>query len=192
MSIEGEKGKEALKLEVGPPRPEEAREITELFKASWLATYADEKYGIAEEAIRTYWDGELADERVEQYAKFLEAPPSGRHVFVARAEGKVVGIMQLGTEGEANELKSIYALPEFFDKGVGRALWERGKPVLRNGKQTFVLVAVHNERAKEFYYKLDFRETGEPPMLDERLRSRTGIKLLEDKLLREAEVESEA
>jgi len=76
-------------------------------------------------------------------------------VWVAEADGRVVGFVSIGdsrdAEGEG-ELYSIYALPEAWGTGAGPGLMAAARDALRERYETSILwVAEDNPRARRFY-----------------------------------------
>jgi ribosomal protein S18 acetylase RimI-like enzyme len=59
-----------------------------------------------------------------------------------------------------NKLRTIYVLPEFQGKGIGKMLWEEAKKFSDSTKDTIVEVATYNINTIEFYKKLGFVDTG--------------------------------
>ena len=99
-----------------------------------------------------------------------DRPLDGQHV--AESGGTVVGWLHVGPyradEGEAvpgpscGEVGAIYALPEFWGRGVGRRLLAYGLGELRRLGLSPVLlwVLVANERARRFYERAGFHADG--------------------------------
>jgi GNAT superfamily N-acetyltransferase len=95
---------------------------------------------------------------------------TGQHV--AEADGRMVGWLSLGPyradPGEevpgpdCGEVRAIYALPEAWGLGVGRALMAYGLAELRRLQLHPVLLWVmeSNERARRFYAKAGFHADG--------------------------------
>lgn len=86
--------------------------------------------------------------------------PSGR-AFVCEHEGKVVGIVDFGTsrddpDSTRGEIRSLYVLPDFWRKGVGKELFCAAKEQLRrNGYHSVILwTLADNLRANLFYRKM--------------------------------------
>jgi GNAT superfamily N-acetyltransferase len=99
-----------------------------------------------------------------------DRPLDGQHV--AEAGGTVVGWLSVGPyradEGEevpgpsCGEVGAIYALPEYWGRGVGRRLLAYGLGELRRLGLSPVLlwVLVANERARRFYERAGFHADG--------------------------------
>jgi ribosomal protein S18 acetylase RimI-like enzyme len=51
-------------------------------------------------------------------------------------------------------------LPEFQGKGVGYSLWERVKEFFDPAKDIYLELATYNDKAKAFYERLGFVDTG--------------------------------
>jgi GNAT superfamily N-acetyltransferase len=109
-----------------------------------------------------------------EVARWEGRPLEGQHV--AEANGSVVGWLFVGPyradEGEevpgpsCGEIGAIYALPEAWGLGVGRALLAYGLGELRRrGLQPVLLwVLAANDRARRFYEKAGFHADG--PIVD--------------------------
>jgi GNAT superfamily N-acetyltransferase len=114
-----------------------------------------------------YLDGLDVDAEI---TRRRDRPLDGQHV--AEAGGSVVGWLYLGSyradEGEqvpgpsCGEIGAIYALPEFWGRGVGRRLLAYGLGELRRLGLSPVLlwVLVANERARRFYERAGFHADG--------------------------------
>jgi GNAT superfamily N-acetyltransferase len=95
---------------------------------------------------------------------------TGQHV--AEADGRVVGWLSVGPYRadpdevvpgpNCGEVRAIYALPEAWGLGVGRALMAYGLEELRRQHLQPVLLWVmeSNERARRFYAKAGFAPDG--------------------------------
>jgi GNAT superfamily N-acetyltransferase len=124
--------------------------FAEFNKAEDMAAYRAEAFGMEEQAA------ELADER----ARF----------FIAEVEGEAAGYAKLFfgdapscVKGERPcELARLYVEKKFLGCGVGAALMRRAIDEAKGaGCETMWLgVWEHNERAKAFYRKWNFREVG--------------------------------
>jgi GNAT superfamily N-acetyltransferase len=106
----------------------------------------------------------------EEVARWGHRPLDGQHV--AEANGSLVGWLSVGPyrpdEGEqvpgpsCGEVRAIYALPDVWGRGVGRALMAYGLGELRRLGLSPVLlwVLVANERARRFYERAGFQPDG--------------------------------
>jgi GNAT superfamily N-acetyltransferase len=142
------------------------------------ATRADVP-GIAEVRIRS-WQEAYRGAVPQDYLDALDVaaevarregrPLDGQHV--AEANGEVVGWLSVGPyrpdDGEevpgpsCGEVEAIYAVPEVWGLGVGRALMAYGLGELRRlGLHPVLLwVLASNEQARRFYERAGFRADG--------------------------------
>ncbi len=72
-----------------------------------------------------------------------------------------------------NQLKTIYVLPEFQGKGIGKMLYEEVVKFSDPEKDTIVHVATYSKQAIEFYKKLGFVDTGKR-FSEERFKMKSG------------------
>jgi GrpB-like predicted nucleotidyltransferase (UPF0157 family)/ribosomal protein S18 acetylase RimI-like enzyme len=148
------------KIVVDAPKPEDARDIQEVFYKTWLDTYPNEEAGITVEDIEDKYKDVFTDEAIQTRAEKITHPAEGQTMFVARDGSKVVGFCRVIQEEDRSKLSTIYVLPEYQGKGVGRSLWNDAQNVLDKSKDIFVEVATYNTNSIEFYKKLGFEDTG--------------------------------
>jgi RimJ/RimL family protein N-acetyltransferase len=142
-----------MDLLIRPARVEDAEEIASVHVASWREAYrglvSPEGLKVNVPALVARWR-----ERIEAFAS----------VLVAEADGEVVGFS--GADGEEEpdlaNLHTLYLVPEWWGKGVGRDLLEETLGRLRGGEWEEVVLWVlsGNERACRFYEKAGFRRDG--------------------------------
>lgn len=110
-----------------------------------------------------YLDQLSPDERATMWAEGLQRPPRPRSArFVAEDEsGNVVGFITVGPAGadQESEEGEVYALnvdPDFWGRGLGRALLAAGVSALADAGFTQAILWVHpgNERARHFYERV--------------------------------------
>jgi GNAT superfamily N-acetyltransferase len=137
---------------VRPARPEDAAALAEVHVRTWQAAY---EHVFGRERLATL---DLEERRARWEARLAAAEPQF-WPFVAEDEtGRVVGFATTGAsrdvvgEGEG-ELYAIYALPEAWGTGAGRALLAAVLGALRDaGFLTASLwVLEDNPRARRFY-----------------------------------------
>ena len=124
----------------------DADAIGDIHAETWRAAYA----GVLPESA---FDSAA---RRRAWRSYFDAPWPGSAVFVAQAEGAVVGFANLGAcrdEEGSGELFAIYVRPDRWSTGAGRALIERGEEFLRGGgyREAVLWVLEGNERAERFY-----------------------------------------
>jgi L-amino acid N-acyltransferase YncA len=135
--------------------PGDAREIAEVHVRSWQAAYRGE-------LPDDYLDGLSVDEREAQWTEWLTADEPRAAVLVATDDdGLVVGFTGVGPSRDddaaagTGEVRSIYLLPRWFGKGVGRGLFTIANERLRDLGYTraTLWVLATNERSRRFYEK---------------------------------------
>ena len=135
---------------------EDADGITFVQKTTWLATYPNKEAGITHQDILetvNHWGLGVKNR--------LSNPEPIRNYWVAKDNGKVVG-MCLATKGEDdNTLQAIYILPEYQGKHIGRQLCDKALEWLGREKNIVLGVVTYNQKAIEFYKKHGFKEHGE-------------------------------
>ena len=129
-------------------RPDEAATLAAIQRDASLAALAHifppDEYPYPMAEVTDRWEDALADERVA--------------VFVAEDGGIPVGV----AGARAEWLDGLYVLPEWWSRGVGRALHDHVLEHLRSAGSTrcHLWVLEHNDRARRFYERLGWREDG--------------------------------
>jgi len=132
----------------------DAPAIADVHTRTWQAAYEhvfgpERLAGIDAGRRRSSWERAIAN---------------GQDVFVAELDGRVVAFVSVGAarDDEAlGELHAIYALPETWGTGVGRALMRSAVEALRGAghREAVLWVLDDNPRARRFYeregWKLD-------------------------------------
>ena len=145
-------------MSVRPAVLEDAATIARVHVASWRAAYrdllpADLLAGLNVERRALGWQRILQDET--------------QAVFVYENAGEVVAFTNLGPCRDEDkpataELMTLYALPEVWGRGVGRALWQADLAALRarDYREVTLWVLDGNERALRFYHAAGFEADG--------------------------------
>jgi GNAT superfamily N-acetyltransferase len=129
-------------------RPDEAATLAAIQRDASLAALArifpPDEYPYPMAEVTERWEEALADERVA--------------VFVAEDGGIPVGV----AGARAEWLDGLYVLPEWWSRGVGRALHDHVLDRLRadGSTQCHLWALEHNDRARRFYERLGWREDG--------------------------------
>ncbi|WP_372670444.1 GNAT family N-acetyltransferase [Amycolatopsis kentuckyensis] len=124
----------------------DAPAIGEVHVRSWQAAYA----GLMPEGFLA---GLSAESRAASWARRIDGN-IGR-VLVAEEDGVVAGFAAFG---EA-QLYALYLLPEYWGRGLGRALHDRVVAEL-SGDSAVLWVLSTNERAKAFYVRQGWADDG--------------------------------
>jgi ribosomal protein S18 acetylase RimI-like enzyme len=135
----------------------DARGIAAAHIAAWRAAYAGTipaayLEGLSVELSELRWRDQLAD---------------GEHaIFVAVDGGAVVGFTNSGAAEDgpegAGELYTIYLLPDYWDRGIGRGLLRLSEDALRDAgfSDAVLWVLEDNGRARAFYERNGWRADG--------------------------------
>lgn len=140
--------------------PEDAFGITNLLYKTWLETYPNKENGITVEDIEDSYKDEFTEEKIENLKKIIRELPENKKRLVAKEGDNILGYCTVIRNTDSNHLQTLYVLPEFQGKGIGRKLWEEALKFLDPTKDTFVQVADYTENAINFYKKLGFVDTG--------------------------------
>lgn len=116
--------------------------------------------------------GIVPDEFLESLSPENCAPPpaviapDGCRVY--EDAGRVVGLVNFGPDrdcgaGGLAEVRTIYVLPEYWRRGIGRALMRAAAGAVRDAGYPgfFLWVLTENARARRFYESMGLRFTGE-------------------------------
>lgn len=136
-------------------RTADARAIAGVHVRTWQAAY---RHAFPQDVL----DGLSVDQREIAWRERLE---EGYVVWVAEAEGRVVGFAAVGpsrSEQDAGELYAIYVLPEWWGSSAAPDLMARAKDWLaEEGFVTAMLwVLADNPRARRFYEREGWRAEG--------------------------------
>jgi N-acetylglutamate synthase-like GNAT family acetyltransferase len=87
-----------------------------------LVTYPNRKAGISERDVIEKFAKRA---RLEQRRSQLRSLSENERFFVAKEGNRVVGVCSAKKDADKNELQSIYVLPEYQGKGIGKLLWQK-------------------------------------------------------------------
>ncbi|WP_329050665.1 GNAT family N-acetyltransferase [Amycolatopsis sp. NBC_01488] len=130
---------------IRPATVADAAVIGEIHVASWQAAYA----GLMPD---DFLAGLSASSRAESWARLIG---DGGQVLVAEQDGVVAGFAAYGD----GRLYALYLLPEYWGRGLGRALHDRVVEDL-SGDSAVLWVLSTNERAKAFYVRQGWAPDG--------------------------------
>lgn len=171
-----------MNIIVAPADPKDVRGMHEVRFNTWLATYPNKELGITEDDVRYQLRDLFTEEGLEKTAGRLRNPAAGEAMFFAKDGDRVIGFCGIKESEEENRLSSIYVLPEYQGKGIGKKLWQTVAPLFNPEKDTFVRVASYNMQAIDFYKRLGFTDTGRR-WLDEKYRLKSGAIIPEMELV---------
>lgn len=130
-------------------------EISRIYEQSWKYAY---KGIIPQEFLDSIPQGKWV----------YSLDTQGREHFVCVLDGKLIGTASISasrweSHKDCGEIISIYLLPEFVGKGIGRALFERCVRELesRGFERIILWVLEENRTARHFYERAGFICTGE-------------------------------
>lgn len=142
---------------------DDAEDIARVHTRSWQFAYQ----GILS---NDYLDALRWETRFEMWNRRLgDTQSTSNNVFVStEADRRVTGFASIGevrdddlTSRKFFELYAIYVAPEFWDLGVGRALWDIALASLPSGTPGVSLwVLTENERGRRFYERRGFESDG--------------------------------
>lgn len=148
---------------------DDAASIARVRTQTWRAAYA----GLIDDAVLARMDP--AAETVARASRWdeLHADPRGCEL-IAEFDGRLAGWAALGPALDADlpddgQVYAVYALPEFWSRGIGHALLVEAEARLRavGWTHAHLWVLDGNERAAAFYEAHGWREDG-ATMVDER------------------------
>lgn len=140
--------------------PEDSLGITNVFYKSWLATYPNAEKGITIEDIEHSYKDDFSEEKISELKELIRNLPNNKKRLVAKKGDLIVGSCTVIRNENNNNLRTLYVLPEFQNKGIGKRLWEKAMEFFDPKNDTFVQVADYTENAINFYKKLGFVDTG--------------------------------
>lgn len=143
------------------PQPEDAEGIQIVYRDSWMDTYPNADVGITQEDIDEVFRHALDEESISKRKNQIEEDRTDMLFLVAKDGARVVGVCRAYIRHEYNQLQSIYILPEYQKKGIGRQFWEACLQFFDQMKDTVVDVATYNTKAIAFYKKCGFIDSGD-------------------------------
>lgn len=148
-----------MKIMIRKATVEDAKTISFIGVTSWKSAYN----GIVP---NKYLDSLSVEKREKHLEKSIVVPTN--RFAIAELDGQAVGMIcfypiqyETPIEGEW-ELEAIYILPEYWKRGIGRALIQYTLRYMRenNANVCNLWVLADNQRARGFYEKLGFKYTG--------------------------------
>ena len=142
------------------PTKNDARGLAEVHVRSWQAAY---KGQLPDDIL----DNLSVDQREKQWHLTLNS--LSNKVLVAEVEQRIVAFISFGPvrdegldKNAVGEVYAIYALEEFWDRGIGRNLMEASLATLRemNCSTVKIWLLETNQRAISFYQKFGFSADG--------------------------------
>jgi len=150
-------------ISIETARLEDAAEIIAMKNQVWMDTYPDPDAGITEEAIRLRLEGENGERisrAVEHWQHMIANAGESQAVFIARKQGKIVGVVAPGFIDGQRRLGALYVLPGQQGQGLGTKLLKKAIAWHGRNEDIFLHAASHNQSAIDFYEKNGFERTG--------------------------------
>ncbi|KJQ55950.1 GNAT family N-acetyltransferase [Microbacterium sp. SA39] len=169
-------------LEVRDARVEDADAVASIHVRSWRAAYR----GLIDQEVL---DSLSIPERAANWRRFIAEPlPTSLGILVAVRDGAVLGWASLGSGRDVDgvddgEVYGIYADPDAWSTGVGRALLTAAEERIVDAGHTraYLWVLDGNDRADAFYARQSWELDG-ATKIDERagftLREHRRMKML--------------
>lgn len=152
---------------------EDSDAIREVSKITWLDTYPNVEYDITvNDILSVYPDIPVSSEIIKKRAARYANP--NMHIWVAEAEGGVVGFCSAVKEEKVNRIMAIYVLPKYHGTGTGKKLINQAFNWLGNEKDILVNVVKYNNHAIGFYEHVGFVKTDIEGVFDDIARLPTG------------------
>jgi ribosomal protein S18 acetylase RimI-like enzyme len=131
---------------------DDARDIATVNVAAWRHAYR----GLLNEG---YLAGLSTDERTLHWERLIDGLPPTEHVLVAENGESLVGYAHTGPSRgddaapQIGELYSLYARPDHWDRGVGRAIHDAGLEGMADDGylRAALWMLSTNDRARRFY-----------------------------------------
>lgn len=152
-------------FEVRTLEREDIEPVLDIHEQGWLATYPSEEFGITREDIHEHFR-EKREGLAQRMVLELENPSSTAITLVARKEGKTVGFARLVAKENSTLLSLLYVDENSWGKGAAQELMEQGAAWAPSEKPLTLWVVANNERAKNFYRKSGFVETGSTTQME--------------------------
>ncbi len=151
-----------MTIQISKPTEKDLDGIQDVYYRTYLDTYPNAVIGITREDIEVHFkkDRELSAEDQEKRKQHMLRPPENHLFLVAKDGEEVVGVCRMIQRETVNQLQAIYVLPEYQGQGVGSMLWKECLGFADPLKETIVQLATYNEKAKVFYSKRGFVDTG--------------------------------
>ena len=169
-------------IKITDATPQDVEGIEVVLSETWVATYPNEEIGITRDDILDKRKDSLNSEKLQKKREYLENPPENLKFVVAKDGKRIIGLCSVFVKDDYNKLSTIYILPEYQGKGIGKKLYETVFPFFDTKKDIIVQVATYNKNAIAFYKSLGFVDTGKR-FSDEKFRMKSGALIPEMELI---------
>jgi ribosomal protein S18 acetylase RimI-like enzyme len=171
-----------MNIKISNAKPEDARGTTEVYYKTWLTTYPNKEFKITGEDVENLFKDSFTEESLAKQADQIAHAPENVTYLIAKDGEKIVGACRIARNPENTQLKTLYVLPEYQGKRIGRLLWKEIKKSCDPKKDIIVHVATYNTNAIEFYKKMGFTKT-DKVFSDERFKTQSGVTIPETELV---------
>ncbi|MFZ2309997.1 MAG: GNAT family N-acetyltransferase [Patescibacteria group bacterium] len=151
-------------IQISEAQPEDIKEVLEVQKITWLATYVNEEYNITSADIESKDFNSPA--RIKSWQDRLLQDRKLSNFWVVKDHNKIAGFCIANRESDKNKLVAIYVLPSYQGLGLGKQLIKQALAWCGDDKPIFLDVVTYNLKAKSFYEKFGFKESGVTPLED--------------------------
>ena len=175
-----------MKIKIRKSVQDDVYGIRNVQKVTWLKTYPSEKEGITKGDIEQKFEVDktpAGKNKIEE--KRNRYKDRNTNAWVVTDEKKVIGFCTAVKEGKNNRIASIYILPIYQGKGLGKQLIEKALTWLGNSKDILLNVASYNKQAIGFYKKFGFIETGRVGAFDSAAKLPSGKFIPEIELIKD-------
>lgn len=141
----------------------DAPELFEIQRQATLDAYPNESMGITRQDVQLRLEGkngQLIPEGIERWKREITSARPVHMVWTAQAQNKIVGfVVAKITQAGQHRVESLYVLPEFQGRGVGRSLIQQALDWHGQYVDIYLNVLAYNHRARALYKKLGFQPT---------------------------------
>lgn len=134
-------GELLLSVNIRLAKIEDITAIQQIAKKSWAKTYENL---LPVSVQKAYLNEYYSTEQLYHKLKIT-------FFFVLETDNELVGFANLYRSERENDLSAIYLLPDFQQKGMGKALLKKVINQLQEGDELVVYVEKGNEQAEMFY-----------------------------------------
>ncbi|MDO4611968.1 MAG: GNAT family N-acetyltransferase, partial [Candidatus Saccharibacteria bacterium] len=124
-------------IEIREARPEDASEICQIQRATWIQAYVSQEYEVTRKDLEEYTKKWTSPENVEDFSKLIASQTENDFWLVAECDGRIVGHIKSGKLREVVFIHMLYVLKEYQGKKVGTDLML--KTINRFGDSKFVV-----------------------------------------------------